>query len=490
MIETKRPSKLISLQANLISLLLVALILGGLLVGIINRDSNLGLYLVGGIVAVGLAGFVFLFPQMGTYILTATIFTNISTILSDRGLPGVNKPLVALTFVAVMAAYFLMGRRTIRLKGIEWFVLALGGVWFASYFVAQDRSTSLDQIVEFGKNFVILLVVVYSLNSRASWKRVIWLIILSTTFLAALGVYQVLTGNYEQTFWQLAVVTPDITQMRLSGSVGDPNFHGQILAAVLPLALYRVLDDKNPLLRVVAAGAAFLLVLAILNTYSRGAFLAMVVTLALIALERRIKFSLVILILVITVVMLQVLPAGYTQRLETLSIFTSNETTIHSEGSFRGRTSEMLSAQHMFTDHPLLGVGIGNYEENYQDYASRLGLEQRTENRQAHSLYLEIAAETGLLGILAFIGLITTLLLGFTQARRQTRRVDKNSDWPTWIMSLQMAITSYLVSSIFLHGDFIRFLFFLVALGAAAVHLSDRPQKLPQPQLSATRLSN
>ena len=47
MIEIRRPYKLTSLQANLISLLLVALIMGGLLIGIINRDSNLGLYLVG-----------------------------------------------------------------------------------------------------------------------------------------------------------------------------------------------------------------------------------------------------------------------------------------------------------------------------------------------------------------------------------------------------------------------------------------------------------
>jgi O-antigen ligase len=368
--------------------------------------------------------------------------------------------------------------------------MALGGVWLASYFVAYDRDASVEQIVEFGKNFVILLVVVYSLNSRASWKQVIWFIILSTTFLATLGAYQVITGNYDQTFWQLAVVTPDVTQMRLSGSVGDPNFHGQILAAVLPLAIYRILDDKNPFLRIFAAGAAFLLVFAILNTYSRGAFLAMVVTLTLIAIERRIRFSLVILILVTTVVMMQFLPEGYTQRLETLSIFTSDEATVHSEGSFRGRTSEMLSARAMFSDHPLLGVGTGNYEANYQEYAGRLGLEQRTENRQAHSLYLEIAAETGILGILTFVGLFVALLIGFSRARRKVQRLDKDSDWPTWIMSLQMAITSYLVSSIFLHGDFIRFLFFLVALGAAAIHLSDRLEERKHRQLSETGLSN
>lgn len=53
-----------------------------------------------------------------------------------------------------------------------------------------------------------------------------------------------------------------------------------------------------------------------------------------------------------------------------------------------------------------------------------------------------------------------------------------------------MAITSYLVSSIFLHGDYIRFLFFLVALGAAAIHLTDRLEKSAPLQPSEIGLSN
>ncbi|WP_410964468.1 O-antigen ligase family protein, partial [Salmonella sp. SAL4447] len=51
---------------------------------------------------------------------------------------------------------------------------------------------------------------------------------------------------------------------------------------------------------------------------------------------------------------------------------------------------------------PLLGVGPGNYQHNFQTYSRRLDLWPRQEDRQAHSLYLEIAAERGVIGLAGF----------------------------------------------------------------------------------------
>ena len=45
----------------------------------------------------------------------------------------------------------------------------------------------------------------------------------------------------------------------------------------------------------------------------------------------------------------------------------------------------------MFTDRPLTGVGLGQYDENYQDYVAGLGIELRSEAREAHSMYLEVS---------------------------------------------------------------------------------------------------
>ena len=75
---------------------------------------------------------------------------------------------------------------------------------------------------------------------------------------------------------------------------------------------------------------------------------------------------------------------------------------MRTEVSFRGRMSEYAVGFRMFRDNPVLGIGYDNYAANYLDYSMRIGLDPRRTERSAHSLYLEVLAEQGLLGLLLF----------------------------------------------------------------------------------------
>jgi O-antigen ligase len=246
----------------------------------------------------------------------------------------------------------------------------------------------------------------------------------------------------------------------------------------MALALYRALTEKTVLLRMVAAVATLVIIFSIINTYSRGAFVAMLLVFALTFIERGVNMKklavILALIFLLPPIVLPFLPKGFSDRMATLSVFTSEDATIHQDASFTGRSSEMLSGMLMFLDSPFLGIGAGNYEDTYQDYAIKLGLENRTERRQAHSLYVEIMSETGIFGLLTFGAIIMSLFIGFQQIRKHAKIWEPDSDWPIWINSLQIAIISYLTTSIFLHGDFFRYLLFLIALGATAIHLITR----------------
>jgi O-antigen ligase len=455
-----------------------------LVVTIGYRDSKIGILILSGTIGVGLAGAIFVKPQLGSYILIVSVFTNMSSNFIDQGLPGTNKPLIALVFIGILANRLLARQEAIPWpKRTEWFLLGVGGVWLLSAFGAQDQYLATERVVDFAKDFVLILCVAYPLTIRPkSWQRAIWIVILSAAGLAGLGAYQLLSGNTAQTFFgfsefmEAQIVDGADDAARLIGPLADPNFYGQILVAVLPLAIYRTISTGRLSMKLVAGGASLLMAFAIINTYSRGAFVAMVLLLALIAIERRIRLPVLLLLAAASLVMLPFLPAGFTARLETLSIITNDKTTVHAEDSFRGRTSEMLAGFNMFVDHPLLGVGAANYPVQYQDYAARLGLEQRTENREAHSLYLEVAAETGLFGIVAFVGLFASLLVALQNARRRLAQRLKDQAWDSWIVSLQFAIVGYLTTSLFLHGDYLRYLWLLVALGIAVLHLADYQQ--------------
>ncbi len=64
------------------------------------------------------------------------------------------------------------------------------------------------------------------------------------------------------------------------------------------------------------------------------------------------------------------------------------------------RVAHWVAGINMFVDHPLLGVGIGNYQDAYPAY--QLGIFV-VPLGHAHNYYINIAAEAGLLGLTAFI---------------------------------------------------------------------------------------
>ncbi len=466
------------LMVNLVSLIAALAISLGLLVLLIGfRDSKTGFLVMGGLGGIALGTTIFFHPEVGAYVLAVTVFSNVSSIFTDAGLPGINKPLVALTFLSIVAGRFAR-RQPFRVQRTEWLLLIYATVGLASTFFATDRAEAIDAFIVLAKDVLIAITIVYSVQTVQQFKITIWLIILTTSAVALLGAYQAATGNFGNTFMGFATITPDVTQMRLSGPVGDPNFWGQILDATLALALFRFITEKQFWWKMLGGGTFFILLFVVINSYSRGAFMALGVILLLTVIQLRVNLKKLVAITAVLAVLipaaLPFLPAGFLERMQTLTAFTDSDksSAVYVDKSFQGRSSEMIAGLMMFRDHPILGVGIGNYEINYQDYARKIGLEYRTEIRQAHSLYVEIISETGILGILAFSAVIISLFARYRKNRRELAGVE--DDWLNWDASLQIATVSYLTTSIFLHGDFFRFLTFLIAMGIASGHISHK----------------
>ena len=141
----------------------------------------------------------------------------------------------------------------------------------------------------------------------------------------------------------------------------------------------------------------------------------------------------------------------------------------------------MLTGLAMFREHPFLGVGFANYNDNYWSYAGNLGLEATARNvgsassaRQPHSLYVEIMAETGIFGIASFLVFIYITLRDLYRSRmiNGENKVKADPDWSLWITSIFMAIFTFLVAGIFLHGIGFRFIWVLSGLALAIIHLT------------------
>jgi O-antigen ligase len=69
----------------------------------------------------------------------------------------------------------------------------------------------------------------------------------------------------------------------------------------------------------------------------------------------------------------------------------------------------------MFKDHPLLGVGLNNFTVAMDEYGQVSGWTRFLQ--PVHNVYLLVAAETGLVGFIAFIGLLFIVFCSLIKKR-------------------------------------------------------------------------
>lgn len=117
-----------------------------------------------------------------------------------------------------------------------------------------------------------------------------------------------------------------------------------------------------------------------------------------------------------------------------------------SDTSNRERFNRWYAGWKMFVTHPVRGVGMGTYPDNYPSYRSfLLSTNESTRYMGVHSEYLRVLSETGLLGLAAAAA---TLLVMARMARRAIRQA---SDPLLRGLAVGMAggLITYLTHSVF-----------------------------------------
>jgi hypothetical protein len=167
------------------------------------------------------------------------------------------------------------------------------------------------------------------------------------------------------------------------------------------------------------------------------------------------------------VLSIPLMPANYVARLTTVvDVAEGNQMTIYGEDSIRGRAGATEAAIEMFADHPFFGVGRENYPLYQLDYLSGTAFARVAKGIPPHNLYLEVAAEHGIMGLIVFGGLLVVTWLALMDARRRFRLVHAHREYEltAW---LAIVFIGYLVTAVFLHGAFLYILWLIIALIAA-----------------------
>lgn len=453
-------------------------VVAGAIGGLLLFGLSSPIFIFAGIIGIVGAVVVIANPEWGLIGLVVITYANLSDVLkSEYGIPSIAQPYIILLCATIAARWVIFNERPRGWKQPLALVSLYGFVTFLSLFYAQSYTAAQNGFSDFVKVAITTILIAILLRRGDTFHKVIWALIGVGLFLGIISVIQSITGTYNNNYGGFARppvvnVSDGESTERIAGPIGDPNFYAQVMLVVLPLALDRLWNSRSQFGRIIAGASLIAVVLTVLFTFSRGAFVAMVIVLAIMFVGRRIHPFAYIATPLVLAALLQFAPANYTERLSTLIDFLPGQA---EEGttdtSFRGRSSEAIAAVMMFSNYPLLGVGVGNYNVRYLEYSRVIGLDNRLENRSAHSLYLEIAAERGLFGLTAFGILIGVMFYNLYRTSRDLNR-NGQADLGGLVKALSAGLIGYMITSIFLHDSFPRYFWLLVGICLALPHIA------------------
>jgi len=334
-------------------------------------------------------------------------------------------------------------------------LLALGQITFHGTASAYDTRLELQLLLTYA---AILFLASQAFRTAEDWRGFVWFIMSFGFLVAIFGILQHLTFN-GKLYW--------FREMRYGGIPFGPyvnrNHFAGFVELVIPVALVPLVLGKVRRERwIVVALFAFLAIGALFLSASRGgmvSFAAEVGVLALLmALRRAGGRHILAGGVVLLLAFLLVSWLGVRQILERFSSMQSLEVTVGKRASMRQDT------WHIFRAHPWTGTGLGTLRVVFPAYET---LYDGKIVNHAHNDYLEMLADTGVLG-----GLCCASFLGvlFVVSLKQLLVTD-NSFAAALHLSGLVACCGFLVHSLVdfnLHMPANALLFFLMTLLATA----------------------
>ena len=272
--------------------------------------------------------------------------------------------------------------------------------------------------------------------------------------------------------------TDDIDRIGLGQSL-DPNDFAWVLATFVPLALW--LAVRNKATAIFWFGIAALLVLGIVPTQSRGGLVALMAAGGTLILAGASGWRRILMLVALAGLGVALISFAQATGASRLTDFASYE-------GGTGRTELWTQGIRWMLQRPW-GLGIGNYSTyNVMMTRSALG---------AHSAYIGIGTELGILGLCAYLAIWLGVIRGLLRLRRRAH-AQVGNPWAGAEASLYgfvvAAMIGNAVGAIFLHTQYSALTLFVQGLGAAVLAGSPLhglkaggPGSYPEAQQSGSR---
>jgi len=373
--------------------------------------------------------------------------------------------------LALLAAWCLRqmygkGRLLVRHRLNLAMILFLGSM-VVSIPLAVWPGKAFSATLEFSKMVVLYLLVVNLIDTRPRLRIALATIILCLGFVAGLQSLGHM-GLYSGPYVQVSTINDlhlGATYIRAGGAgegfLGHPDDFAVALLFAIPLSWAAMTSASRTAGHIVFAVVTGIFAYSLALTGSRGGAVGIVCILGFAWLLSRRKLLLAAVGLCCLTALWFAAPQSFRQRMSTLTTGA-----YRTDPGVQARYDAWGVATQMFLDHPLTGVGAGNFNNaRWSDY--RLSGERGV--LTAHSIYYMAAAELGVVGLLAFGFLIAATFLANrrTRARLRERAGEEQSSLTRLSYALDASLVGYLVSGVFITVLTYPYLYLIAGLSVA-----------------------
>lgn len=344
-------------------------------------------------------------------------------------------------------------------NSLYWPILGFVAWSFVSLLWVENGYLAAIMLVQFVAISLIFLLTVNVFKNNRRIDGFIILITVSLTLISVIGLLQYYLFDIDTIkHFFVQIASP-------ASTFGNKNFASHFLVMVLPLNFVLILLSKNS--RQIALYSIFLAISAwfLIYTVARQAYVAITVELLVLFLffaldkwknrdkalletigNKKIKGVAIVFILVFLIFAANFTNQGF--NVESYSNSKIEKIQSISVDEHNPRLPAWRNTIEMIKDHPIIGVGVGQWQAKYPLYYDRVMKDiifnESTRLKRLHNDYLEMFANVGMIGYVFLLWISWLMIKMVWHILR-----DCNNDYRVQVLGLTLGVIGFLVVSIF-----------------------------------------
>ncbi|HPT07775.1 MAG TPA: O-antigen ligase family protein [Candidatus Omnitrophota bacterium] len=350
-------------------------------------------------------------------------------------------PAPANVFIGLMSSHFII-KKIVQRQGLRRSnalvlpILGLIAVGFISFINSINLHSSVQGIVKLVKAGLIVVVCVEEIKDRRHALRICLSIFAGATLASFDAFWQMTFGRDFLRGNEPMIYIGSIK--RATAAFSHTNILGVYLSACIPLCLALSLYYWSRFKKGIALVLSALCIYGVYVTFSRGAVLAVLTGIIILAIARRDKLILGGLVLILLVTPF-IMPKRAVEFMKSVNY---NPAVVLFN---QDRMSAWRNAANMVKHHPVIGVGVNTFSINYGKYKLAEHGDQITGSSfYAHNIYLQMAGETGLLGLSCFIWFLAVFFFLTAAAYTKTSEPLQRAI----LLGLMASVAAFLINGI------------------------------------------